>query len=159
MLLWKVALLPTTDAALKRLNCCLLKHYNDAEKIVAFWRALPTLPALPGSGSASGSGWPPSPCGRPSACHGKNNDFASFIGKCLIAEIAQLSTYSLGSHVFVHVTIYLLDTQDNCQGKEDFPGHTRFFFQNLKTFLSSSSLYDGQYFTSQGLPKSNDKVK
>lgn len=33
MLLWKVTLLPTTDAALKRLNCCLLKYYNDAEKI------------------------------------------------------------------------------------------------------------------------------
>merc|ERR550517_1151175 len=37
-------------------------------EVVAFCRTLPTLPALPGSGSASGSGCPPSPCGRPSAC-------------------------------------------------------------------------------------------
>merc|ERR1719391_456372 len=37
-----------------------------SNKAPAFCRTLPTLPALPGSGSdsGSGSGWPPSPCGR-----------------------------------------------------------------------------------------------
>ena len=49
----------------------------------------------------------------------------------------QMLKRSLGLHSFVHVTIYLLDTEDKSQGEEDFLGHL-YFFQNLKTFISSN---------------------
>ena len=70
----------------------------------------------------------------------------------------QMLQRSLGSHSFVHVTTYLVDTQDKSQGEEDFLGHRR-FFQNLKTFISSDPMLDGQSFSSRGFPKLNDKVK
>ena len=78
--------------------------------------------------------------------------FTFFIGKCWITDIVQLSTWLLGSHLFADVTIYLLDTQDNCQGKEDFLGHPRFLSKS-ENIPFIQFLVWWSIFTSQGFPK------